>query len=128
MESDCKCVESNNAIQHINRVVSSISTETYTDDVVSSAVIYVKNFSNTTLKQVQTNYSKVQQPEAKLEIRAQLLMAIRILVQGILSCSIKRTHKFHFDVVVKRMILEFLRSDSSNQQQESFQLLNEILT
>ena len=70
LESDCKCVETSNAIQQINRVVTSISTETYSDEVLSSAVIYVKNFSNTTYKQLQSTYSKVQQPEAKLEIRA----------------------------------------------------------
>ena len=55
-------------------------------------------------------------------------MVIRILVQGVLSARIKRTHKFHMDVVLKRLILLFLQSDASSQQQESFQLLNEILT
>jgi len=40
---------------------------------------------------------------------------------------VKRTHKFHFDVVLKRILTEFLRSDSSTQQADSFGLLNEIV-
>jgi hypothetical protein len=41
-------------------------------------------------------------------------------VRGVLSANIKRTQKFHFDVVVRRLILYFLQQDQSSQQNESF--------
>lgn len=41
--------------------------------------------------------------------------------------SVKRTHKFHFDVVLKRILNEFLRSDASSQQADSFTLLQEMV-
>lgn len=71
-----------NAVQQINRIVTTIAAENHNlpDDVMSSTVIYIKNFSNSTLKKVQLALKSTQDNQMRLDEVAKLLALIRILI------------------------------------------------
>jgi uncharacterized membrane protein len=50
--------------------------ESFSDEVLGAAVIYIKNFSNTTLKEIQSAAKKDLSPDQRAELRKQLLVVI----------------------------------------------------